>query len=196
MKTCHRCKVNKDLKEYFNDKYTIDGKAPSCKTCVYKRRLEPKKVVPVGHKRCNGCMLAKPYNEFYADKANKTDGRYSHCIKCKDESTKKWREENAEYYNKYMREYHKKVYGTERLYRYNLSRERYNEMLREQDNKCAILGCGRTATSKRSLAIDHHHASGKVRGLLCYKCNRDMNVIDNAEHLAKLLEYKRRTETE
>jgi hypothetical protein len=85
MKTCSQCKTNKDEVEFFNDKGTWDGKSPACKDCIYKRRKQPKKAnTTKGHKQCNGCKIIKPYNEFWADSANKTDGRYSHCKVCKN----------------------------------------------------------------------------------------------------------------
>lgn len=34
-------------------------------------------------------------------------------------------------------------------------------------------------------AIDHCHKTGKVRGLLCYNCNRLVAFLDNQDHLAK-----------
>jgi len=43
-------------------------------------------------------------------------------------------------------------------------------MFNEQKGCCAICSKHQT-TLKRSLAVDHCHATGKVRGLLCQKCN-------------------------
>ena len=139
-------------------------------------------------KTCKKCKIEKPLTAFYADK-NSKDGKRLDCAKCKDASTYLWRATNKDYYNKTMREYHKKMYGTERLYRYNLAREDYEKMLLLQENKCAV--CKKLNPSKkRALAIDHCHKTGKVRGLLCYKCNRDMVVIDDVDQLNKLIEYR------
>jgi hypothetical protein len=51
---------------------------------------------------------------------------------------------------------------------YDLSPEDVNIMLHAQDEKCAI--CGRNI-SDGSFVIDHSHASGRVRGLLCSQDN-------------------------
>lgn len=192
MKQCTRCEIDKPYDDFFNDKHASDGKCPACKACVYKRRKEPKpEAPPAGHKRCNGCKLIKSYAEFYLEAANKADGRYSHCKTCKTASTYAWRAANKETYNASMREYHKKNYGTERLYRYNLSREDYNAMLASQKGLCAI--CSRPNPSiKRCLVIDHCHATGKVRGILCYGCNRLMVLLDDEELLQKAIAYKRK----
>jgi hypothetical protein len=45
----------------------------------------------------------------------------------------------------------------------------YEAQLARQDGHCAI--CPNTPKSRR-LHIDHDHQTGKVRGLLCYPCNR------------------------
>lgn len=139
-------------------------------------------------KTCYKCKKYKSLSEYYADKNSKDEHR-ADCKDCKNEGTYKWRDENKEHYNKMMREYHREHYGTERLYRYNLSRADYNKMLEDQKGCCAL--CGKTNPSKkRSLAIDHCHSTGKVRGILCYGCNRLMVLLDNEDLLNKALAYK------
>lgn len=141
-------------------------------------------------KKCNKCEKEKQLSEFFRDKNNKTDGHYSICKSCKTESSLKWRAENRESYNRSQRLQHARNYERNRLYRYDITEEQYNKMLTDQSHKCAIPGCNKTATLKRKLAIDHDHVTKEVRGLLCYKCNRDMNVVDDKEHLAKLISYR------
>src|SRR5881296_1216292 len=55
------------------------------------------------------------------------------------------------------------------LARYGLTEEQYEAQLRRQDGRCAI--CGRPPKSK-SLAVDHSHKTGRIRGLLCFFCNK------------------------
>lgn len=47
--------------------------------------------------------------------------------------------------------------------------ERYATLLAAQSGGCAI--CGRPPKTRR-LHVDHDHATGAVRGLLCHRCNR------------------------
>lgn len=50
-------------------------------------------------------------------------------------------------------------------------RREYAERLNQQGGCCAI--CGATAESiGQTLAVDHDHETGAVRGLLCAMCNR------------------------
>jgi len=58
--------------------------------------------------------------------------------------------------------------------KYGLSPADYAEMVLAQDGKCAICGLPETAVRRgklKALAVDHDYETGKVRGLLCQKCN-------------------------
>lgn len=57
--------------------------------------------------------------------------------------------------------------------RYNVSRDEYDEMLAAQDGRCFICR-RRPKAADPSLAVDHDHRTGMVRGLLCYSCNHDL----------------------
>lgn len=50
-----------------------------------------------------------------------------------------------------------------------ITNEDYSRMLDEQNGVCAI--CHSPAPERGRLAVDHNHATGKVRGLLCHSCN-------------------------
>lgn len=54
---------------------------------------------------------------------------------------------------------------------YGIDAERYAELVKLQDGRCAI--CGNRPKSKR-LAVDHDHKTGAVRGLACAKCNHEL----------------------
>lgn len=64
----------------------------------------------------------------------------------------------------------------------------YDNMLKEQNNSCAI--CKKhTSHFKKRLAVDHNHKTGKIRGLLCYRCNRLYVGIHTLETAIKITEY-------
>ena len=94
-------------------------------------------------KTCNKCKAEKSLEEFFNDKNNKTDGKYSICKACKQAGTYKWRDDNREKYNETQRKFQKGVspekrYGVEIKRRYGCTLEQYNEMLLAQGGKCAI----------------------------------------------------------
>lgn len=69
----------------------------------------------------------------------------------------------------------------------------YNQMCEKQNNLCAI--CNKSETKKhgdivRKLAVDHDHSSGKIRGLLCTRCNAGIGSFeDNIELLNDAINY-------
>jgi hypothetical protein len=72
---------------------------------------------------------------------------------------------------------------------YGMSLEEYDALFKEQDGKCAICGEHQGSLSKR-LGVDHCHETGKVRGLLCDKCNVSLgNFQDDVNLLGKAIEY-------
>lgn len=57
------------------------------------------------------------------------------------------------------------------LRKYGITEGQYDEILRNQSGCCGV--CKRpTSQFKSRLAIDHDHATGEIRGLLCPNCNR------------------------
>jgi hypothetical protein len=77
--------------------------------------------------------------------------------------------------------------------RYGITLDEYERMVAEQGNICAI--CGRF--SERRLSIDHCHATGRVRALLCKECNFGLGWFKDSPHsLENAAAYiKRFTET-
>ncbi len=71
----------------------------------------------------------------------------------------------------------------------------YRSMLRAQGNRCAICRTpdpGGPATHNR-FYVDHDHATGTVRGLLCLQCNLVLGLVgDDAGRLARMVKYLRR----
>jgi len=72
--------------------------------------------------------------------------------------------------------------------RYNMTLEDYDELLELQEGLCDI--CGVTLVDTRSTHIDHCHATGKVRGILCANCNKGLAFFDdNVLTLANSIVY-------
>lgn len=58
---------------------------------------------------------------------------------------------------------------------YGMTASEYETLREGQNSRCAICGFDETVAirgKRLSLAVDHCHASGRVRGLLCTACNR------------------------
>ncbi len=60
-------------------------------------------------------------------------------------------------------------------YHYGLSTEQFSELILKQDNACAI--CRTSFEARPSIAVDHCHTKGSVRGLLCRGCNTGIGML-------------------
>jgi uncharacterized protein GlcG (DUF336 family) len=60
---------------------------------------------------------------------------------------------------------------------FGLTLAEYDKMLESQGGVCKI--CGGVGLSGKRLSVDHDHETGKVRGLLCSKCNTAIGLLDD-----------------
>lgn len=71
--------------------------------------------------------------------------------------------------------------------KYGITRSVYDEILERQQGKCAI--CGQT-NPQNPLCVDHCHATGQVRGLLCVPCNSMLSRVEKDRSLfTRIVEY-------
>ena len=80
--------------------------------------------------------------------------------------------------------------------KFGLTLEQYNDMVREQNGRCAI--CGNEETAMRAgvikrLSVDHDHTTGQVRQLLCHACNLAIGHLQDSSVTAlRAAEYLKR----
>lgn len=118
---------------------------------------------------CALCRQSKPVTEFTRRTGKST--YQSRCKLCAARVVREARKSNPERRALVERQSKlRRVYG--------MTPERYDELLKSQDGKCAL--CGRTEVTRR-LSIDHDHKTGVVRGLLCPPCNRALGTLGDGE---------------
>lgn len=136
------------------------------------------------------CGLEKPLDEF--PWKNKAKGwKHGRCKVCAGALAKAAREKRADHYKAVGRAHHhrnREARNAERranydpartrelklLANYGITLERYEGMLAAQGGVCALCRLPETAMrgdTLRVLAVDHCHATGAVRELLCDQCN-------------------------
>lgn len=131
-------------------------------------------------KRCKVCRKNKPLSEYHKHNTAKF-GVQTHCKECHSKRNKKWYLKNNKLAKQKNREF-------KLLREYGISIKEYDTILKEQNGNCKI--CGNKETLKRRLGVDHCHTTGKVRGLLCSKCNRGIGMFnDNIDNLNKAIKY-------
>jgi Autographiviridae endonuclease VII len=140
-------------------------------------------------KRCTKCRQVLPLDQFGPNKNTRLRVR-SKCRRCESEAAMTWRDANYE-----------KEWDTRLRRNFGITLEQFRELLAEQNGVCAI--CGEPPTivgyrpSRRQgrprqpiLVVDHDHATGKIRGLLCIHCNRGIGFLkDDVATVRAALKY-------
>lgn len=144
-------------------------------------------------KKCSKCEQLKPYDEFTNDRHNK-DGKRSSCKECarvydvgRKECLQEYHQRNKKRAHRRSREYRLRT-------KYGLTPQQYNDMLNTQNGVCAICGLPETHHNCngdiKALSVDHCHATGKVRSLLCGSCNTLIGAAkDDIDILLSAISY-------
>jgi hypothetical protein len=81
----------------------------------------------------------------------------------------------------------------ERERKFGITRQEYEQFFKSQNGVCAICKKPETATRLgvvKSLAVDHCHSTGKIRGLLCSDCNTGIGKLkDDIKILQNAIQY-------
>lgn len=111
-------------------------------------------------------------------------------------AVRRWEKNNPEKVAEFKLRYasRRKIVSRKHLLRrYSLTIDTYALLLAHQDGKCAI--CRITIEEylrqyQRGFDVDHSHKTGKVRGLLCMKCNGGLGLfVDNPVSLQRAIKY-------
>jgi hypothetical protein len=140
------------------------------------RTVREPEALPLGQKRCRDCSTVKAFEAFPRNKRYR-DGRHPYCQPCHVAPGK---------------ESYERLHGGTRNYhlgrRYGITAAQYDAMLAGQGGLCAACG------ERPAEHVDHDHAHGHVRGLLCSCCNQGLgNVRDDVGHLRAAAAYLERT---
>ena len=159
-------------------------------------------------KVCKKCGRTLPLEDFYRA-AGTRDGHRGECKACNAAAKKQWYEAhreqviakvkdwqqmNSDRLNAYRRERRTRpeVKAKDRAghlrRKFGITPETYDEMLAAQGGVCAI--CERPPRDGTSLHVDHEHGTGRVRGLLCFRCNNALGDFeDDAVLLLRAADY-------
>jgi len=74
------------------------------------------------------------------------------------------------------------------LKRYGITVEQWEQMRAAQKGLCAI--CGESQKQERHFHVDHCHDTGRIRGLLCMRCNTSLSWFEKVSgRLEMVLSY-------
>jgi Recombination endonuclease VII len=148
----------------------------------------------VALKTCPSCKVEKSLFDFAIRQSGpKTGQAVTYCKICNLEKQKERKERDPSIYRRI--EWPSKLKN-----KYGITVNDYYRMLEEQGGGCGICGTKVPSSRKRKYVaqemffVDHSHSTGKVRGLLCGKCNRGLGYFeDEPERLEEAANYLRRS---
>jgi len=168
MKTCTTCELPYSLDEFYK---RIKGEDARCKSCTkaasrrdYAENHEKRDAQKREHRRLNPEIWLLRERKYRLKNRDKIRA-------CK----KAYKTRNP---NQQRAAHLRKEYGITLL--------EYQEMLGRQNGVCAICSLPESLVKHGkiiSLAVDHRHHDGTIRGLLCSKCNLGIGYLGDSPKL-------------
>jgi hypothetical protein len=152
-------------------------------------------------KVCSSCKLQKAIECFSPSPAYK-DGFRGQCKKCRTAYQREYEKTEA---GRISMLRHKKtdgykrrqaaIFQSKRRYaRYGLSKTEFQDLLARQGGRCAICGTTEPGGKHGTFNIDHCHETGRVRGILCQRCNIALASLgDSLDGVMRFARYLRPT---
>lgn len=133
----------------------------------------------------------KAWAEANPERKKETDRAYYEANK--EEMGRKNRENyraKKDYYQEYERRRSKDKVAYNRERSYGISPEEFARLETVQDHRCAICRTPFLPGKRQGAHLDHCHASGRIRGLLCDGCNKGIGAADDdTEILGTIIQY-------
>ena len=182
MKVCSICDKKKSNNDFYKTEKEENGFGTYCKSCIKIRKT----ATQVSKAEAERWFLEQEHQ-----------GHLYECGSCKEMKTA------SNFY--FKRDYGKVYMNTtkcrscttirHRFKSFGVTQEDFEGMLEGQDGKCALClismdDYSKISQNNRVFSVDHCHSTGKIRGLLCDKCNRGLGFFkDDIEALKRAIEY-------
>lgn len=123
-----------------------------------------------------GKRVCRDCGKKYSVGSPKLDRNANWCVDCRNAWYRAWNKRNA---NKQRARHLRQTRA--------MTTQEYDALLEAQQGVCAI--CLRPPKTK-ALAVDHDHATGAIRGLLCFSCNAALGKFqDDVSRLHRAINY-------
>jgi len=147
-----------------------------------RARLERVPAIPPPTKVCGMCRVEKVASEFSPNRSA-NDGLQGRCKPCASKGAMEWNKAHPEQFRRNQR-------NSAIRRQFGLESEQYDRLLAKQGHACAIC---KTPPGRLCLAVDHNHETGRVRGLLCTRCNMALGLLgEDPALLRAMTAYLRR----
>ncbi len=173
------------------------GAAARALALAFDRRLElgvnMSSVVTVTEKRCSRCKQVKPASAFSRD-VRRASGLQAPCRQCATTQALEWRRRNPERSRATNRRYVERHPERHLRSKFGIDPAVKRQMFASQGFVC--LACGTTEHGNKRVngdsgwCLDHDHATGVLRGVLCWHCNVVLGYVrDCPRRLRALADY-------
>jgi hypothetical protein len=167
---CSACKETKARCCFGINRRRSNGLQTECRECRKKKNSQSAEQRDARRaalrsvsfeKVCSTCRKLKSQGE-YTNHAGMRDGLFNECNECKA--------------------------SRQRRNKYSLTKDRFEEM--RATGVCQMPGCGEPLEWAKTARIDHCHTTGKVREVLCHRCNVMLGYVQKTPHLLQpMLNY-------
>ncbi len=209
-KRCIECGQLKAASDFWKHNRSADGLFHRCAACCAPR-VGPNAVVTdtvgEGFKFCPKCEQTLPKDRFHKHYA----GLQAHCKSCMyagdpNETERQCRKCKVVF--PFPDGFHRCLSGYQTICRqcntdqsraakfkkeYGITVQQYEEMVTAQNGVCYLCGHRDTRTiwgKMPRLSVDHDHATGKVRKLLCFDCNQGIGLFkEDIGLLQRVIKY-------
>ena len=167
MKYCSGCKLEKEDTEFGKNARRISGLDTYCKECRYIKNTT--------YRVANFEKVSTYRKKYYASHQEKEKAQMKEYAK---NNPSKISEPSAR-----AKQRDKRLQKT-----FGISSSEYDSILVAQNGLCAI--CNQPNQTQYPLAVDHDHTTGKVRELLCLRCNTGLGLaFENITILTAMIMY-------
>jgi hypothetical protein len=138
---------------------------------------------------CSVCQVEKPLDGFWPDRRRKS-GLMARCKECSKAQATAYRASKPDYHKEAYAKTKDQTRERHLKRKYGVTLADYDRMLADQGGCCAICLAPEAKQFKGVFHVDHDHATGAVRGLLCRGCNHMLGVVgDDPKILERAIRY-------
>lgn len=137
---------------------------------------------------CTCCKVEGPQENFFKFKRGNKIYRRHKCKAC-------YKKEAKANFKSFHRKNVKYSHGTTLKRKYGMTVADYEKMFEDQNGLCKICNSPAPQTKKSNhFHVDHCHTTGKIRGLLCHRCNSVLGFArDSIPVLEEAINYLKTT---
>ena len=145
-----------------------------------------------GGYRCPDCRNRKSVNDQFKARSDEVDWPYVGAFKISKHLRSRNKFISMHHPDKMALARTAKLYWGNVRHKYGIRKIDWVILYSKQEGKCGI--CREVElTQGGKTVVDHDHKTGKVRGLLCFKCNTMLAPLDESGWLDKALRYMGQT---